>query len=147
MRDIYYAIKRWQGKVFGPRTHEELLVKLQEEVGELIMSTREYATGQKSKPEMMAEIADVQMILFSIAQRFNTCFDSYNEAVIAKHNINRNRRWMKIGDGTWKHLPDDMKIEDPSEAGPFWCAHCGLEKVGFFRETCNKCKETIGTDE
>jgi len=66
---------------------------------------------------MQEEIADLTMVIIHLAQQYGICYSSFMDAIIAKHNVNRNRTWIKQPDGSWKHFekkPDiGSNYQDP----------------------------------
>jgi NTP pyrophosphatase (non-canonical NTP hydrolase) len=119
MRRIYYMIKDWAEDTFGKkRDPEEILAKLEEELGELIAATRTYESfkTKMNRSAMQQEIADVQMTLFHLAHRYGMCFDTYRDGILIKHNVNKKRTWVKMPDGTFKHLPNDVEVAEPPKS-------------------------------
>jgi NTP pyrophosphatase (non-canonical NTP hydrolase) len=115
MSKIYYALKAWCDETFGRnRDPEAFIAKLEEEVVELIAAVRTHENfkTRKTSSAMQEEIADVTMVVFHLAQRYGICYDTFVENIITKHNVNRERKWVQMPDGRWKHLPDDTKITD-----------------------------------
>lgn len=115
MRRVYGMLKGWFKETFGsepdPKT---VFLKLQEEVNELNMAVQTYSQWQthENRLAVKEEIADVTMVLFRLSQTYGFCYDNFIDAIIAKHNVNKSRRWVEMPDGTWKHLPDELKITE-----------------------------------
>ena len=113
MNRIYYTLKDWTNDTFGRnRPPEAIIAKLKEEVVELIAAvyTHENLKTRETSSALQEEIADVTMVVINLAQRYGICYNSFMDNIIAKHNVNRERKWVQMPDGTWKHLPDDTTI-------------------------------------
>lgn len=104
MNQLYYRLRDWFDDTFGKnREPEEIILKLEEEVGELIAAVRRYENGlPPNKQEINEELADVTMVLFHLAQRYGMCYNAFMDNIIIKHNVNRKRNWIQQPDGTWK---------------------------------------------
>ncbi len=113
MNKLYYTLKDWFDDTFGrDKDPEPIIAKLEEELGELIDAVRtheNFKTG-KTFSAMEEEIADLTMVIFHLAQRYGICYNSFVDNISTKHNVNRERKWVQMPDGKWKHLPDNTKI-------------------------------------
>ena len=47
------------------------------------------------------------ILLINLSTNYGMCYDAFVDNIIAKHNINKNRTWEKMEDGTFKHKPDE----------------------------------------
>ena len=115
MRSMYNILKRWFGVTFGyERDPYAIITKLQEELNELNMSVQEYEQWQtnENRFQVQSEMADMMILLINLSTNYGMCYDAFVDTIIAKHNINKNRKWLQLPDGTWKHLPDELKITD-----------------------------------
>ena len=108
MELIYGRIKQWVKDTFGDYTQDGVdgvLDHLEEELGELKESIRKYRMEWRDIHDVKMEIADMQILLFNLAQRLGICYNDYKDCVVMKHNVNRNRQWKKVpGTNKVKHV-------------------------------------------
>lgn len=103
-------IIEWHTKTFPDATMEGQLIKLEEELNELV--------NAKNKKEKLKEAADVYIVLcglkrwnsyigkFMIQEWFLGADDLYN-AVVEKMNKNKARVWAKTTEGTYHHTNEE----------------------------------------
>lgn len=82
-------IVSWANKVFPDRQPAAALLKLFEEVGELVRN-----------PDSPGEYADICIMLFDLADMHNV---DLAEAIRTKMDINRSRSWTVTKNGTMQH--------------------------------------------
>lgn len=82
-------IVEWANKVFPDRQPASALLKLFEEVGELVRN-----------PDSPGEYADICIMLFDLANMHNI---DLADAIRTKMNINRDRVWTLTKNGTMQH--------------------------------------------
>ena len=85
-------IVQWADSVFPNRQAASALLKLFEEVGELVRD-----------PSSPGEYADICIMLFDLAHMHNV---DLTQAIIDKMIINRNRNWTVTLNGTMQHSPN-----------------------------------------
>lgn len=95
------SISRWAQEVFGELSPVLTAERIQEELDELL--TELYCSrGSRSLPSKLAlEFADVAICLAVAAAASGVDLGS---AVMQKMAINRDRRWVRTGGGTGKHV-------------------------------------------
>ena len=82
-------IVNWADSVFPNREPAAALLKLFEEVGELVRN-----------PESPGEYADICIMLFDLAAMHKV---DLSQAIVEKMAINRSRRWTVTKNGTMQH--------------------------------------------
>jgi NTP pyrophosphatase (non-canonical NTP hydrolase) len=92
-------IHDWSRETFGQATALRTVVRLNEEVAELLTEAMDVRDPQK----LFGEVADVFIVLCSLASLYGI---SLEEQVEKKMVINRARKWAVFGDGTGQHLED-----------------------------------------
>lgn len=103
-------IIEWHTKTFPDATMEGQLIKLEEELNELV--------NAKNKKEKLKEAADVYIVLcglkrldsyigkFIIQHWFSGTDNLYN-AVVEKMDKNKSRSWAKTTEGTYHHTNEE----------------------------------------
>ena len=110
MREMYFTLRRWFNKTFGiERDPFAIIIKLQCELNELNMAVQEYEqwSTYENRKKVQEEISDMTILLINLSTNYGMCYDAFVDNIIAKHNINKNRTWEKMEDGTFKHKPDE----------------------------------------
>jgi len=142
---LFRSIKLWADGAFGrERDYKGILNHLDEEVDELRHAVEQYHKGFVDMDDVMYELADVQILLFNLAQRHGVCANRYLDAIAGKHLINTKRVWGKEdADGKIKH------IEPTGDAAPatttYYCVVCGKVPVDVYNgyDTCPDCAAKI----
>ena len=115
MKEIYVALRKWFEKTFGPaRDPYVIMTKLRQEVIELDQAVDTYArwNNHTNRVAVQKEMADIIILIINLSTNYGMCYDTFLDALRIKHSINMKRKWVQMSDGTWKHLPDDLKIID-----------------------------------
>jgi NTP pyrophosphatase (non-canonical NTP hydrolase) len=97
IKDLTDNIVDWADSVFPDRTPSSALLKLFEEVGELVRD-----------PTSPGEYADIAIMLFDLAHMHDI---DLGEAIREKMAVNRARTWRITDTGTLQHL-DQSKLYD-----------------------------------
>ena len=86
-------ITAWADRVFPQRTQQSALLKMYEEIGELVKN-----------PKNPDEYADICIMLFDLAR-----MNGVNVAQAIEHKmfVNEHRTWRETETGTMQHLSDD----------------------------------------
>ena len=86
-------ITAWADRVFPQRTQQSALLKMYEEIGELVKN-----------PKSPDEYADICIMLFDLAR-----MNGVNVAQAIEHKmfVNERRTWRETETGTMQHLSDD----------------------------------------
>lgn len=92
MADLQRAVHKWADETFPDRPAEAAWLKLFEELGEAIKT-----------PHAAEEWGDIMIMLFDLATIYGV--DLY-EATILKLNINRGRKWQRLGTGVYSHVKE-----------------------------------------
>lgn len=109
-------ITNWADKVFPQRTQQSALLKMYEEIGELVKN-----------PKSPDEYADICIMLFDLA-RMNGV--NVAQAIEHKMYVNEHRTWRETEAGTMQHLSDnevfayecgvkDFNNGDPMQLGSY----------------------------
>lgn len=94
-----WSIAAWGEETFGPAAHPEVLV----DRAALEFDELREATRNGNAAEVAHEIADILILLYRVGTIFGC---DVQKAVAEKMAINRNRRWIRKGDGTGRHVKD-----------------------------------------
>ncbi|MTI17364.1 DUF550 domain-containing protein [Rhodobacteraceae bacterium RKSG542] len=98
MNETSHSIRTWADAAFGEVSDPVDLVKrAREELAEL----EEAIVANESSREIVAEAADVMILLHRLADING---HDLSQAVDAKMAINRQRKWVRSGDGTGRHV-------------------------------------------
>ncbi len=119
MNRMYYTLKDWFDDTFGRNIDpESIIAKMEEEMGELISAVRTHENFKTRETSMAVqeEIADLTMAIIHLAQRHGICYNSFMDAIVTKHNVNRKRTWIEQPDGSFKHLSDDFQVVNPPKS-------------------------------
>jgi NTP pyrophosphatase (non-canonical NTP hydrolase) len=111
--DLFYEINDWAEQTFGKDRDPKMILKhLEEELGELSNEVRRLRGGfTTDKMDFMKEYADMQILLWNLADTMGMCYNSCVDSVMIKHNINKARTYVEV-DGKMKHVPDDVEAKD-----------------------------------
>ena len=115
LRRMYRILQNWFNKTFGKdRDPFAIVTKLQEEMNELNMAVQEYEqwSTYENRKKVQEEISDMTILLINLSTNYGLCYDAFVDNIIAKHRVNKNRKWVEMPDGTFKHLPDDLNITE-----------------------------------
>ena len=93
IRDLTVEIVEWADSVFPERRPESALLKLFEEVGELVKD-----------PSDGSEYADICIMMFDLANMYKIDLAAEVRAKIA---INKRRNWAKSKTGTLQHKENE----------------------------------------
>ena len=112
---MYRILHKWFNETFGKvRDPYVIITKLQEEIDELKVSVQEYEhwSTNENRQKVQAEMADMMILLINLSTNYGMCYDSFVDAIKIKYQVNKNRKWIQMPDGAFKHLPDNLKIID-----------------------------------
>jgi NTP pyrophosphatase (non-canonical NTP hydrolase) len=109
--DLFYEINDWAEQTFGKDRDPKMILKhLEEELGELSNEVRRLRGGfTTDKMDFMKEYADMQILLWNLADTMGMCYNSCVDSVMIKHNINKARTYVEV-DGKMKHVPDEVEV-------------------------------------
>lgn len=93
IRELQVLIKDWADKRFPNRTVQTCLLKLYEEIGELVKD-----------PGSPQEHADIFIMLFDLAAMYDI---DIADAVRAKMEVNKQRKWRLTESGTMQHVEEE----------------------------------------
>lgn len=91
LMSLQSSIVSWIDEVHPNRTPESTLLKLFEEIGELV-----------NDPSDVMEYADVMIIMLDLAHQNGISARDLLLAIEAKHDINVHRTWKKAANGTMR---------------------------------------------
>lgn len=93
IEQLTVRIIAWADRVFPQRTQQSALLKMYEEIGELVKN-----------PKSPDEYADICIMLFDLAN-----MNGVNVAQAIEHKmfVNEHRAWRETETGTMQHLSDD----------------------------------------
>ena len=103
-------ITSWADKVFPQRTQQSALLKMYEEIGELVKN-----------PKSPDEYADICIMLFDLAKMNGV---NVAQAIEHKMYVNEHRIWRETETGTMQHLSDnevfayECGVKDFSDGDP-----------------------------
>ena len=90
--DLFYKIGEWSKKVFSDANSIDHLQKLKIEAQEA-----------QETPYRIEEYADCAIAFFSAAYKADISFYELIEAIKDKFEVNKQRKWKKLSDGTYQH--------------------------------------------
>ena len=96
MSETSKSIARWGETTFGPASLRALALRAREELEELI----EAIDVGESNQSIALEAADVSILLHRLCGNLGA---ELSDAVDQKMAMNRERKWVKSGDGTGQH--------------------------------------------
>lgn len=101
-------VHEWRVRVFGKRPVQGDILKLREEVEELMhaVMTDPYRTNDK---EFHSELADCFILILGIASARNLTFEQLLGHARDKMLINESRNWNFKGDRTAQHTEEEVK--------------------------------------
>lgn len=100
---LYGEIQLWANRTFGSnRSKRSIIAHLDEELNELATAVDHFEKGWITLGEVMEEMADVQILLWNLAQTYGICFNRLMDQVFIKHRVNLKRDWKEV-DGKMKH--------------------------------------------
>jgi NTP pyrophosphatase (non-canonical NTP hydrolase) len=100
---LFREVQIWADRTFGKgRSKRSIIVHLDEELNELAIAVDHYEKGWEGKEAVLEELADVQILLWNLAQTHGICFNKLTDAVFMKHRVNLKRDWKEV-DGKMKH--------------------------------------------
>ena len=95
------TISEWADKTFGYPTRERSIARMIEEVDEL--KRIEITDDISNFIKMADECADIYITMCQIANTFGFDLHVY---IDYKMDINRHRKWKRMGDGTGQHIKE-----------------------------------------
>lgn len=90
----------WSLNIYKDGTKFTSLIHLRKEVGEL----EQAIISDESKANIGFELADCFLLLFDAAARCGFDGMELKSYIEAKININKERKWQKQDDGTYRHV-------------------------------------------
>lgn len=90
------SITEWSSETFGPRSALSTAVRANKEMAELLSALENGEDEVACK-----EVADVVIVLMQVAHRLGI---DLNYEIDKKMNINENRTWLKMPDGSFQHV-------------------------------------------
>lgn len=91
---LFNSIGEWSKNAFPDANSIAHIVKLKHEAQEVIEA-----------PYDIKEYADCIIALFAAAYKADIAFFELVGAVESKLEVNKNRKWTKLSDGTYQHCP------------------------------------------
>ena len=91
---LFNSIGEWSKNAFPDAGSIEHIIKLKHEAQEVIEA-----------PYDIKEYADCMIALLAAAYKADISFFELVEAVESKLEVNKNRKWTKLSDGTYQHCP------------------------------------------
>ena len=120
--ETQYSIAQWQQETFGPlRSFATQAIRANLEMGELLRAAEaldnlERKGVPQTDPAVMAaraavaeETADIMIVLMG---NFAALGVDHRTEMTRKMQINRNRRWVKNGDGTGQHVREKAGADE-----------------------------------
>jgi len=92
------SIAQWAADTFGVSTQLRAATRMNEEVAELLAKM---ANATVSQDKIIEECADVQIVLYVLAERMHVDLDA---EVQKKMAVNRARKWKLDGSGCGQHI-------------------------------------------
>lgn len=93
IKELQHSVSSWADETFPGRPMQSALLKLYEEIGEMVRDI-----GNPS------EHADVYILMLDISHMAGV---DVEQAILAKLEVNRQRAWRKTGNGTMQHTQED----------------------------------------
>ena len=91
---LFNSIGEWSKNAFPDAGSIEHIIKLKHEAQEVIEA-----------PYDIKEYADCAIALFAAAYKADIAFFELINAIESKLEVNKNRKWAKLSDGTHQHFP------------------------------------------
>lgn len=123
------SISLWAEETFGPATALSTAIRAQVELTELVSKLQRWAEGHpvgmgpqwlfmtpEDKAEVMAEVADIRIVLARI-QTFFPGAPTAEEAEDAKMAVNRARKWRLDGRGHGQHVDEEPAVHRQPHLG------------------------------
>lgn len=93
IKTIQDEISAWADEAFPDRPMQSALLKLYEEIGEMVRDIRN-----------PSEHADVYILMLDISKMAGV---DVEDAILRKLSVNRSRTWKRTNNGTMQHLQED----------------------------------------
>lgn len=128
------SIAAWREKTFGPTNRggitkaTRLAIRANVEMAELLDVASQGSFGAfPNKDKIIQECADVLIVLYGLA---DLCELDLHKAVDEKMEINRKRKWYRLGDGTGYHVheKEDRNEKEPEVESKL--GHIHIDEVG-----------------
>lgn len=104
MEALFKKISEWAAGQFGAnRDPINIALKMRQEVNELSKEVEGYVKQWSPREEAYSELADVMILGMNLADRLGLDYDGLRKIIEAKMQINLERDWVKMGDGTFRH--------------------------------------------
>jgi len=96
MEEIWNSHQKWSEAVFGPREWRGPLGPLQHLKNEVDEVIKEYKEGEPPSSLLQEEFADCAILLFDAVWRAGMSYQNLIDAVQAKHEKNKKRKWPSL---------------------------------------------------